>query len=130
MQRMQTFLEWKPVPDLPRWFVSASLRYEDDELHVVLHSEDGRNLCLSFGRAPAFRSIVEECRLNSDSRYPAVSRGKGPCWIVENSSWLASFSDADRIHYRNLTHYLLESGDQCVDVLAVEQPHAAWMAEP
>lgn len=124
---MQTFLEWKPVQDLPRRFVSASLRYEEDELQVILHSENRRNLCLSFGRALAFRSIVEECRLNDDSRCPAVSFGNGPCWIVENSSWLASFSDADRIHYPNLTHYLLESGDQCVDVLALEQPQAAWI---
>jgi hypothetical protein len=125
---VERYETWRPISDLPEWFATASVNYNGDTLEVTLHCAlpDRRHLSLTFGRAPAFRSIVEECRLGQYVRRPAVSNGAGPLWTVIESAWLARFSEADRIHYPRLVHYLLESGDQCIDVLAHDDPIASW----
>jgi hypothetical protein len=125
---MERYVTWTPIPDLPEWFASASVNYNEDTLVVVLHCAppDHRDLALTFGRAPAFRSIVEECRLDQYRRPAAASQCEGPLWTVVESAWLARFSEGDLVHYPRLVHYLIESGDQCIDVLADEEPVARW----
>ncbi len=99
---------------------------DENGLVLRLHTANanGKVFVLRFkGRVPAHRQIVEECRLTT---FRHNSSEKGQFWKVENSKWLSEFGETDRIHYPKLTHYLIETGNRCVDVLSDSDPIAGW----
>ena len=123
---METYLRWGPLKDLPEFF-ECYANDGDNGLELMLYTADadGRVLSLLFqGAVPAYRQIVEECRLGKFAR---MDGGAGQLWKVEDSEWLGQFGEADRIHYPNLTHFLIETGNQCFDVLSDTDPVAKWV---
>ena len=128
---MQWFIAWSPVPDLPI-FCECFAKEANGELKLLFQTEatDGRELEVTFlGNVPAYRSIVEECRLGPHARLDEHSQGLSCFWRVSNSDWIASFSEADLIHYPDLHHYLFETSNQCVDVLTNQEPQVSWRSQ-
>lgn len=54
----------------------------------------------------------------------ASSPSRGPCWTVGESEWLATFSEADLIHYPGATDYLIVTDDERVDIITSRAPVA------
>ena len=122
---MERYEIWEPLPALPVFYECFARDVEDGlELLLETADSDGRVLLLQFkGHVPAYRQILEECRLTTYLRNDDHS---AQLWKVINSKWLSDFGEADLIHYPNLNHYLIETGNQCFDVLLDTDPNVVW----
>ena len=122
---MPRYEPWNPIDQLPEFF-DCFARDEEHGLELLLQTadNDGRVLVIRFvGHVPAYRQIVEECRL---TKFRREDEGSNQLWKVKESSWLAEFGEADLVHYPNLTHFLIETGNQCFDVLSDKEPEVEW----
>ncbi|MCA3010086.1 MAG: hypothetical protein INH34_17065 [Phycisphaerales bacterium] len=117
------FTKWCPagVSEEP-----VSLRSLCDDRHglVVQVEAAGRAIEIAFGRVVAFRSTLEESCLAFWSRFHGAKSSPGSFWIIDDSEWLASFSEADLIHYPGATHYLIVTDDERIDIITSRAPVA------
>ncbi len=125
----ERFLEWCPAG---RSLSELSLRSLSDgpEGLILLLDVGDKRLRLEFGVVLAFRSTVEEACLEFWRRFHADGRRTGGLWVIRDSEWLGSFSEADLIHYRGAVHYLIVTSDERIDVLSSREPIATMENAP
>ncbi|HEY5758453.1 MAG TPA: hypothetical protein VIU34_21650 [Steroidobacter sp.] len=117
----ETFELWKPTeghfkrPEIleVNWSMQDGLR-----IGVAEGSSDSIRAWISFAPDRAFQCIDEGCRLRS------IPIEAGLIWRVHNSEYIAAFkrSAAGTMDSFPLTHWLVVSGNQCVDVLSESEP--------
>ena len=124
---------WTRMPErFTKWFPagvsdeSVSLLSLHDDRHglVVRVEVAGRAIEIAFGIVVAFRSTLDESCLDFWRKFHGTKPSPGPFWTVDESEWLASFSEADLIHYPGATHYLIVTDDQRIDIITPRAPVA------
>ena len=119
----ERFTRWCPAEVSGETASLVSLH--DDRHGLTIRVEvSGRTIEIAFGVAVAFRSTLEESCAAFWPEFHSTKPGIGPFWTVEESEWLASFSDADLVHYPGATHYLIVTDDERIDVIASRAPMA------
>ena len=120
MERYETFA---PIPNLRGRFSHGYLREEEDYVAVVLfHEREAGKLEIRFKRVPAYRRTMEECSLRGFEGLWEEPDANISSFIVRNSIWVASFSEAELTHYRRPVHYVFLTGWQQIEVLTTEEP--------
>ena len=117
------FTEWSPV-EVNAPTVSLQSLGDDHDGLVVRVEDAERTIEISFGIAVAFRSTLEESCVDFWRQFHDAIPKPSPFWIVEDSVWLGSFSEADLCHHPGAKHYLIVTDDERIDVISSRDPVA------
>ena len=125
MERYETY---RPLADLPSQFSHGYVSETNDGVVVVTLYGEGssRALNLRFKDVPAFRCVMEECRLSGFEGIWDEPEKNVPCFIVHNSEWVTQFSEAELVHHRNPTHYAFLTAWREIEVLSTSPPEVSW----
>jgi hypothetical protein len=120
---VERYEEFAPIEALRSRFSHGYLREEEDHVAVILFVERGAGKVeVHFTRVPAYRRVMEECSLGALDGLWERPEENISSFVVRNSRWVASFSEAELLHYQNPVHYVFLTGWQQLEVLTTEQP--------
>ena len=119
----ERYSEWRPASVTGPTVALRALRGDDDGL-VVSVDAGGQLIEIAFGRVVAFRSILEEACVDFWSEFHRGGTRQSPFWVVEDSAWLASFSEADLCLYSDARHYMIVTDEERIDVITDREPVA------
>lgn len=105
---------------------------DDGKLSITvqdLRDPEARRLCFVFSKYPAYRNILEEYRTQL---WAMLSNTRNLGWtkIVANSTWVAELREAEPlldVNYPRLTHYMISTEDDVIEVLTPEPPELKWV---
>lgn len=122
-QMPERFTKWCPagVNEEP---VSLLSLHDDPHGLVVRVEVAGRTIEIAFGIVVAFKSTLEESCIAFWPKFLGARPTPGPFWTVDESEWLASFSEADLIHYPGARHYMIVTDDERIDIITSRAPVA------
>lgn len=113
-------VRWEtPVSDAEHLVMDCLL--DQNDLHVTVQDLHGRRFRFSFQRVPAYRNILEEYRLGE----PKPLEFLGWTRTDPESSWLADLRSREGLldlFTPGCVHYIIETGDDVIDVLAPIAP--------
>jgi hypothetical protein len=105
------------------------------QLSIVLEdvrSPKRRRFRFIFSKYPAYRNILEEYRLKLWKQLDEKTAKKlGWTFILSNSEWLRSLYDTEPLletNFPRLTHYVIGSEDDVIEVLSPDPPTIAEVA--
>lgn len=120
---MEKYVQWKPFENIPEELLFLeSLTASPEGLVIALSDMKSLRFKIDFSFARAYRNIFEEYRLSLWSHFHKEKQGSGSLWIVKNSDWLDQLYNDGLIQPEIHTHYLIITGDDCVDVITENQP--------
>ena len=119
----ERFTEWLPVDIAGSTVALQSLHHDRAGLVILLEAAE-RIVEVSFGRVVAFRSTLEESCLSFWAEFHQPTPRAGSLWIIAESEWLASFTEADLLHYPGAVHYMIVTDDERIDIIASTVPVA------
>ena len=119
----ERFTKWCPTDASGETASLVSLHHDRHGLTIRVEAA-GRTIEIAFGIVVAFRSTLEESCAAFWSEFHRTKPSIGSFWTVEGSAWLASFSDADLVHYPGAKHYLIVTDDERIDVITSRAPQA------
>lgn len=99
------------------------MHYDHDGLVVRVDAAE-HTIEISFGLVAAFRTTHEESCLEFWAHFHDAKSGDGPFWIIEDSDWLAAFSQTDLIHHEGSKHYMIVTDDERIDIITSREPLA------
>lgn len=120
---VERYEEFAPIEALRSRFSHGCLREEEDHVAVILFVErGGGKVEIRFTRVPTYRRVMEECSFGALDGLWAKPEENISSFVVQNSRWVASFSEAELFHYPNSVHYVFLTGWQQFEVLTTERP--------
>jgi hypothetical protein len=115
---------WRPVPDMPASFSSATYGRTEKGLVVELQADgDDRTLVVVFRDAVAFAVYDELVFSISDIESGDV---RSSACIVHGSDWPVSHERINTATPRSVTHYRIFTFDSVLDVLASGSVDVTW----
>lgn len=121
--------KWIPKEDVPKTCYLEGLRDDYDGFRLFLKGEDenGATLTISFENHLGYRNFNESERLKTLNNYPSLGE-KWTFFIVEESEftkWIVEES-SEIVREQDVTHYLIATPEDIVEVLAKEAPIFSW----
>ncbi|MBI4356110.1 MAG: hypothetical protein HY597_06670 [Candidatus Omnitrophica bacterium] len=99
---------------------------DDGNLRIVLqdhHNPKRRRFQLTFSKFPAYRNILEEYRTELWTKLSTQQLGQ--TLTIPHSLWITSLRKAEPlldVHYPRLTHYMICTEDDVIEVLSPGPP--------
>jgi hypothetical protein len=106
---------------------------DDGELSIIvqeLREPEHRRLRFSFTRYPAYRNILEEYRLELWEKISGRHEELGHTILVPNSPWAKELRESEPlldVHDGRLTHFMICTEDDVLEVLAPDPPEMTWI---
>lgn len=120
------FKLWEPLEGTRLLFYCEGLHDDWEGFRILLRSND-RVLRVSFNAHVAYRNMDEGKRLKTLSQFPRDILGV-TFYTVENSTWAKWFYEESKVYDGDeLTHYMIGTDNDWIDVLALEPPIVEWL---
>jgi hypothetical protein len=129
MKTMKSLKPWQPLADIPAKLHLDSLQDDFTGLKLILSTEHENTpaLIVLFEHYFSYRNTDESERMKTLNRYPILTSGKYPFFVLEESDfieWLKRES-LDTLD-ENLKHFIICTPNDIVDILSIDMPVVSW----
>ena len=124
----QKFIDWNPVDNIPKSIFVEQLIDDYDGLRIILQGKNpyDRKLEIFFFDRIFYRNTDESYFLRTIDNIGK----RGSSLLIVNNSLLTKWihNESYGVYQdKNITHYLILSGNDCIDILTSTPPKVSWL---